>query len=1677
MKKRLIGSLLLGAFLVASTSMFVSCKDYDDDIKDLQAQIDANKNSLKELQARIQQGSILKSVTPVSEGTGGIDIVITKDGKDETYKIRNGANGTNGTDGINGTNGTNGTDGTPGTVWTIKENFWYVDKGDGKGAQKTEYRAVPTVYIKDGYWYINDEKTDVKAQGEKGEPGTPGTPGEDGQPGTPGESGQPGTANIDVKIGDNGNWYINGKDTGKSSKGADGAPGAPGTNGNDGQDGKYYVPNGNGTFDIYQNGVKIESTSIKYWADGTVTATKSDSELKLFGVNGDYTNAVTISLNGALKSLVFVPHLYLDGIEAIQYKWIGDTILKKYEYRYTITNTPYRSHHRANTGTEQWKKVAGEMDDYLPNRLARHYVYDNANGPRNEIGEDEKSLEAASAYDASREWIYGPVWPVEYHLNPSSSRVVYDESNPPSFNVLEPDVIYYNTRAAQTVLNITSPKKYEYWNKDVDVYGIQDGILTVGLKIEHPQYLAPWPTDETINPNGNTGLPTDGSTVSYPAYPGDDDYGHNIPGANSMGYYNEGNPNGAAYNFPWADWYGYAKYIYNKDNKDNTIALQIHNEDGAENVITSDYALIVPTRATLEALVWAQEPMYAEPNIPGRAYGPQDRIGDEEGWAADEYGSCLTGEKARVHIYDSPEEALADPDGAALELDIDPAGLDLTPYVAVHMLVENLKKKETAPGVFNVYNYDIVKVPYGEEKKWGLHYEWELVEYTIDNNVTSDSRYAMFKDWNKTETHTYAGNGSTYEIVKDWNASTDQSGVIIARDITPDGKTCALSVEKPKEVVDREPLVRVMLKNAKGDVLLDGYILLHIRYLPDNLEITTLPVEDRDFNLCDPLSWGDNWSESSRIILTESAMLSRMAFDDMYWADCMPDPNGTLVKDLVCPVDGSNHGINDIAYVTPDAYRVAMQDNTNYAGATNSPFANRGLTHNEHGIYQLKIFNFGDLYGNKKGDTSNGTKFNPASAPINGSADYETSNDIEKKALGDAEFWANGDGNTNFVFYWTLSEEEIEALTHDKAEPVYVTRWFRFLAKDVKRGRPVNEYTTKWPYIWVRMTMKITRKPKDWAYEQKDDNYWYHYQTGAANNGWSGVLLDIEAPEYKEQNQDQGRVHYTYFNTIKDKRWIKNLSDNLVTNKIKFGANDNRPSWKYYFAPKPYEITARNGVTYIITPKRNANDNSYDKLFCKYVYPHNYANFGNANWDSYLPDPAEVKANSDAHTWDEATLKETLAKCAIIYSNEYDEAGNVVRDAGVFNDTILYANRKGTDEYTPIAKINFQYQFDADQNSYRTAGQVELIHWLKDNGTSTYAGRTYPVGGNPSIDETDVDNLVCYDVLNAIGYPMNTNDNEWLADDCDYDHSRNHIGSNDWNKENAALGTDNQPKNGYVNAGSENQKIQLYSWLGVVRDNGCNVAEYVEQKQNDGPIATFKASWERPINLLAPTIDPAIDAKTDENVIYLIKFLKLFDWRGIKDPKWTDDDAWGYMWNRDEDNLPDHTWFWAYYNVHRIDLDMRTTSITTNLNSTQRSAANEWVPLADVTDTYDINHLILRPLDENGNWLNMGLVSYTNWGGTDEGFVDVVQNTQYEENANKIIRNRMGLDPILLDGTELTKSQIKQRLRRFGAIFYKNDGGNVTDFDIRIPMTIWYEWGYLDYNVTIHVAGTAGRTE
>lgn len=97
MKRKYLSALLMGALTVASVSTMTSCKDYDDDINNLQGQIDALSKTLSELQTKINDGSILKSVE--SDGNGGIKVTVTKNGTDTSYNIKQGEQGAAGKDG------------------------------------------------------------------------------------------------------------------------------------------------------------------------------------------------------------------------------------------------------------------------------------------------------------------------------------------------------------------------------------------------------------------------------------------------------------------------------------------------------------------------------------------------------------------------------------------------------------------------------------------------------------------------------------------------------------------------------------------------------------------------------------------------------------------------------------------------------------------------------------------------------------------------------------------------------------------------------------------------------------------------------------------------------------------------------------------------------------------------------------------------------------------------------------------------------------------------------------------------------------------------------------------------------------------------------------------------------------------------------------------------------------------------------------------------------------------------------------------------------------------------------------------------------------------------------------------------------------------------------------------
>lgn len=143
MNKKYFSVLLMGAMTVATVGTVTSCKDYDDDISNLQEQIDKLSETIKNIQTQINNGAILTSVTPTENG---MTITLNQNGQTKNYTISNGKDGQNG------------------KSWKIGDNGnWWYDEGNG---------------------YVDSK---LPARGEKGDKGDNGKDGDDG---TNGENGK-----------------------------------------------------------------------------------------------------------------------------------------------------------------------------------------------------------------------------------------------------------------------------------------------------------------------------------------------------------------------------------------------------------------------------------------------------------------------------------------------------------------------------------------------------------------------------------------------------------------------------------------------------------------------------------------------------------------------------------------------------------------------------------------------------------------------------------------------------------------------------------------------------------------------------------------------------------------------------------------------------------------------------------------------------------------------------------------------------------------------------------------------------------------------------------------------------------------------------------------------------------------------------------------------------------------------------------------------------------------------------------------------------------------------------------------------------------------------------------------------------------------------------------------------
>ena len=257
MNKKFLSAILFGALMVSSTGTFVSCKDYDDDIENLQDQINANAEAIKTINDLVAKGSVISSVEPTANGI----IIKLSDGKSYTIE-----------------NGKDGNDGKPADVWTIGE---------------------------DGFWYKNDQKTEYKAVGSNG------------------------------------------------------------TNGADGVNGGFYRPNtATGNFDyvvVGKDGKETVTDSGIAWKVGgnNITAVVTDGDVILQGVPGIPDGKVVIPRNNVLRSLVFVPEVYVEGIPGMRY----------YNVAYTRQDLD-----KKNTKNEAFKDIKDGAVELNRGILAQYHV-------------------------------------------------------------------------------------------------------------------------------------------------------------------------------------------------------------------------------------------------------------------------------------------------------------------------------------------------------------------------------------------------------------------------------------------------------------------------------------------------------------------------------------------------------------------------------------------------------------------------------------------------------------------------------------------------------------------------------------------------------------------------------------------------------------------------------------------------------------------------------------------------------------------------------------------------------------------------------------------------------------------------------------------------------------------------------------------------------------------------------------------------------------------------------------------------------------------------------------------------------------------------------------------------------------------------------------------------------
>lgn len=641
MRKTFLKVSLITCLAIASSAAFTGCKDYDDDINNINGRLDKLEETVKSINDKVQSGCVITSVTPVD---GGVKVTLS-DNTDFTI--------TNGKDGATGATGEAG---KPGTVWTI---------ADGTAGKYT--------------WFCDGKDMGISAQGPQGPQG------DKGETGAPGQTGPAGAVSAVV-------YYVPNAETGCFTKVTIGA---------DGKETK-------------------EETPISFLAPGTITATAADGILTLYGVkgaDGKVLDPIEISMTGDLRSLVFIPNLYLNGVEGTRYAYAPI-------YGKTLINQVDATEGEANITTENGTKATGLK---------------------------KSAWNTATALTTT---IY-PVDTVKYELNPSNANL-----NGLAFEFLNASKEAVSRGAAPVAEVKVSGK----------AFNDGEGNLKVPYIVENAE------------------------AVLDPAQDADKQF--------------------------------------------SIFALTTTLTDS--NVVTSDYATLVPAERTLRAIAFTTPSGYKTDkatNEYGSVYAAQDTL--------DLY---WTGKLAVEHV-------------ASIRWQYNKGTLNIKNLLDVHYSDKDYAEAPATPN--KIMTWDDLKA-------YGLSPKFEMMEYKVGENKTNENQYGKV------------------------DAST---GVFTPQYVNDNGQSVDCGVGEDSKVgisaVGRRPVVRVTVegtyKNAKGEavpyIALVGYVKIAIEEKVEEPETKAFVLDTFTNPYVCEISDSTTWEKWSGKVLETELGISRETFNNTWTVD------------------------------------------------------------------------------------------------------------------------------------------------------------------------------------------------------------------------------------------------------------------------------------------------------------------------------------------------------------------------------------------------------------------------------------------------------------------------------------------------------------------------------------------------------------------------------------------------------------------------------------------------------------------------------------------------------------------------------------------------------------------------------------------------------------------------